>query len=81
MNLYQFYQVAYHLQQLQKLLLPTKTTKMCLWTLQQDKQFFQSNNDSIGLESKRPKRSTLFDIISKELDITPEQAKKIQEHR
>jgi len=42
---------------------------MFLWTLQQEKDFFQSE------------KSPLFDILSKELGIKPEQAERIQERR
>jgi hypothetical protein len=62
-------QVAFHLNQLEKLLCPTKTTKLSLWALQQDKSFFQKS------------KSPLFDILSKELELTPEQTEKIIERR
>ena len=52
--------------QLEKLLLPTQTTKMVLWTVQQDQSFA---------------KSPLFDLIATNLDITKEQTEKIQEHR
>ena len=61
--------VAFHLNQLEKLLLPTKTTKMSLWALQQDKSFFQKA------------KSPMFDLLSKELELTQEQIEKIQERR
>lgn len=62
-------QVAFHLNQLEKLLLPTQTTKMSLWALQQDKSFFQKSS------------SPMFDILSKELNLTTEQVEKIQDRR
>eukprot|EP01038_Epipyxis_sp_PR26KG_P007984 gene7984-10827_t len=62
-------EVAFHLHQLEKLILPTKTTKMCLWTLQQDESFYQKN------------KSPMYDILSKELDLTTEQVQKIQDRR
>ncbi|KAJ1424864.1 hypothetical protein B484DRAFT_451343 [Ochromonadaceae sp. CCMP2298] len=62
-------EVQFHLNQLEKLLLPTKTTKMSLWALQQDKSFFQKN------------KSPMFDLLSKELELTTEQTEKIQERR
>lgn len=55
--------------QLEKLILPTKTTKMCLWALQQDDAFFQKN------------KSPMYDLLSKELEITADQTEKIQERR
>ena len=62
-------EIQFHVDQLEKLLLPTRTTKMCLWTLQQDNNFFV------------PKSSPLFKMLSKELDLLPEQASQIQNHR
>jgi len=61
--------VAFHLNQLEKLLLPTQTTKMSLWALQQDKSFFQKS------------QSPMFDLLSKELELTVEQVEKIQNRR
>jgi len=37
-------QVQFHLNQLESLLLPTQTTKMSLWTLEQDESFFKDTN-------------------------------------
>lgn len=62
-------EVAFHVSQLEKLILPTKTTKMCLWALQQDDVFFQKN------------KSPMYDLLSKELEITADQTEKIQERR
>jgi len=42
---------------------------MSLWALQQDKSFFQTS------------KSPMFSILSKELELTPEQTEKIQERR
>ena len=61
--------MTYHLQQLQRLLRPTKTTKMYLWTLQQEKS--EKNN----------KPTSLFNILTKDLEISEDQAKQIQAHR
>ena len=61
--------MAFHLNQLEKLLLPTKTTKMSLWALQQDKSFFQKS------------QSPMFDLLSKELELTVEQIERIQNRR
>lgn len=62
-------EVGFHLSQLKRLILPTQTTKMCMWTLQQDKSFYQSS------------KSPLWNILSTELGMTAEQAAKIQTHR
>lgn len=55
--------------QLEKLIVPTLTTKMCLWALQQDKGFFQRS------------KSPMYDMLSTALEITAEQSEKIQERR
>ena len=55
--------------QLEKLILPTKTTKMCLWTLQQDDAFFERS------------KSPMFSLLSQELQITEEQAERIHDRR
>lgn len=62
-------EVSFHLQQLEKLVVPTMTTKMCLWTLHQDPSFYQKN------------RSPMFNILCDELELTPEQIEKILEKR
>lgn len=62
-------EVSFHLNQLEKLILPTQTTKMCLWTLQQDKNFYQKS------------KSPMYNILSKELTLSVEQAAKIQDRR
>jgi hypothetical protein len=54
---------------LEKLILPTRTTKLSLWALQQDKSFFQKS------------KSPMFDLLSKELELTAEQTERIQERR
>jgi len=62
-------EVSFHLENLEKLLLPSATTKLGLFTLNQDKQFFQS------------KQSPLWESISKALEITQEQSERIQMSR
>lgn len=54
-------EIAFHLAQLEKLILPTRVTKMILWTLQQDYKFFEEKN------------SPIWGILVKELDMTPDQ--------
>ena len=63
-------ELKFHLQQLKKLATPTTFTKMSLWTLGQNDQFFHN-----------PKRNSLGAILMKELQISPAQAKKIVERR
>lgn len=59
-------EVNFHLNQLEKLAVPTTTTKMILFTMQQDKSFASS---------------PLFDEISANLKLSPDQVEKIQERR
>lgn len=59
-------EINFHLSQLEKLAVPTTTTKMILWTLQQDKSFVSS---------------PLFDEISLNLGLNGEQTEKIQQRR
>jgi DNA repair exonuclease SbcCD ATPase subunit len=59
-------EINFHLNQLEKLAIPTTTTKMILFTIQQDKSFASS---------------PLFDEISANLKLSPDQIEKIQERR
>jgi hypothetical protein len=63
-------ELKFHLQQLNKLATPTTFTKMSLWTLGQNAHFFSN-----------PKRDSLGAILSRELQITSAQARKILERR
>jgi hypothetical protein len=58
------------LDQLEKLIVPTKTTKFCIWALQQG----ETGNFN---EAK----SSLFATLTRELEITPDQANAIRGHR
>jgi hypothetical protein len=58
--------VAFHLGQLEKLFLPTQTSKMLIWTLIQDPIFYEID------------RSPLFKAIATELELSPEQIEKIK---
>ncbi|CAM9316429.1 unnamed protein product [Discosporangium mesarthrocarpum] len=63
-------EVEFHLKQLERQILPTNTTKMSLWTLEQDASFFNNR-----------KKGTLSEIITRELGITDSQVGRIQERR
>lgn len=54
-------EVSFHLDQLEKLVVPTSTTKFCIWTLQQ------------GESNSNEAKSSLFSTLSRELEILPEQ--------
>lgn len=58
-------ELSFHLEQLQRLVNPTNFTKMGLWTL--------------GQNSVSPKHNPIAGILQKELDITPQQGRKILE--
>ncbi|GAB9463028.1 hypothetical protein Gpo141_00000504 [Globisporangium polare] len=63
--------LSYHLHQIERLLLPTQVTKMCIWALRQDDSFWQDEEDETSLPV----------ILAKELGLTEEQKKKIQQQR
>ena len=62
-------EIAFHLAQLEKLILPTRVTKMILWTLQQDYKFFEE------------KSSPIWGILVKELEMTPDQINILKKQR
>ena len=55
--------VVYHLEQLRMLLLPTQVTKMCMWSLHQDDEFYdeEKNQSSWG--------GGIWNILCKELNV------------
>lgn len=61
----------YHMHQIERLLLPTQVTKMCIWALRQDDTFWQDEEDETSLPV----------ILAKELGLSEEQKKKIQQQR
>jgi len=63
-------ELKFHLAQLEKLASPTIFTKMSLWTLGQKESFFLN-----------PKGNPVAGILQKELNITPEQGRKLLMHR
>jgi hypothetical protein len=62
--------VQYHLSQLESLLVPTQTTKMSLWTVQQEDSFFSEEE-----------QGSLSTILFRELEVTDEQKKRITQKR
>jgi len=63
-------ELAFHLNQLEKLAVPANFTKMSLWTLGQNESFYT-----------KPKLNPIAGILRKELDITPVQGRKIISQR
>nr|CCA19477.1 conserved hypothetical protein [Albugo laibachii Nc14] len=63
--------LCYHLHQIERLLLPTQVTKMCIWALRQDDSFWQDEEDETSLPV----------ILAKELGLTDDQKNRIQQQR
>eukprot|EP00752_Nemacystus_decipiens_P003554 g3279.t1 len=63
-------EVEFHLKQLERQIVPTDTTKMSLWTLEQDESFYKDR-----------KRGSLSNILRTELGVSEEQIERIQERR
>jgi len=63
--------LSYHLHQLERLLMPTQVTKMCIWALKQDDSFWEDTEDE----------NSLLSILTHDLGLTDDQKKKIQSHR
>ena len=60
-----------HLEQLETLLVPTKTTKTSLWVLQQDALYAKEAQTGESVASK----------LLRELEITTDQLKQFQQHK
>ena len=61
-------ELTFHLEQLERLAKPTNFTKMTLWTMGQS-------------QGRDPKKNPLAGMLQKELNITPQQGRKILEQR
>ena len=62
--------VRWHLEQAERLLVPTQVTKMALWTVQQDDAFYEERE-----------ADSLSKIIFRELQLTDKQKNMIRSHR
>ena len=67
--------IRYHIDQLEGLLQPTIVTKMGLWSLHQDDEFYE---DKMGKQSIG---QSIWNILCKELNVTDTQKKKIMSYR
>lgn len=67
--------VEFHLEQLKALLLPNQVSKMTMWSLEQDDEFYdeKKNKETYG--------GGIWNMICKELELTEVQKKKLIEHR
>mmetsp|Transcript_35469 Transcript_35469/g.56738 ORF Transcript_35469/g.56738 Transcript_35469/m.56738 type:complete len:267 (-) Transcript_35469:2207-3007(-) len=67
-----------HMEQLERLLLPTQVTKMCMWSLHQDDDFYESTSShSIDAGGE----GSIWAIVMKEIEASNEQKEKIKGHR
>ena len=67
--------LKYHLGQVRRFMMPTQVTKMALWSLQQDDDFYAYKVDENG------RAETLWDIISRDMHVTEDQKQKLMEFR
>jgi len=77
--------VGYHLAQVERLLLPTQVTRMCLWSLQQPDSFYDDPEPLPAIDGQElPASSTvdiggsLWQLLSKELELSREQMSQIK---
>ena len=68
----------YHLDYLEKLLVPTQVTKMGLWTLDQEDDFYQ---DGSATSMSGAAENSIWHILCRECDVTEEQKSRIVSHR
>eukprot|EP00939_MAST-03C_sp_MAST-3C-sp1_P002123 g2123.t1 len=76
--------LRYHVRELKKLMLPTSVTKLCVWGLQQEDEFFKDAPSSSGPSAAdRPDESgdSLWGIICGKLELTEEQRRGIMKNR
>jgi len=66
-------EVHFHLAQLERLMLPTKNTKMVLWTIAQDEMYTGATDPVAG--------PSLLSILTEEVGFTDSQIAKLSEHR
>lgn len=67
--------IRYHIDQLEGLLQPTIVTKMGLWSLHQDDEFYEDE------QGKQTIGQSIWNILCKELNVTDAQKKKIMSYR
>ncbi|GBG32439.1 Hypothetical Protein FCC1311_086642 [Hondaea fermentalgiana] len=67
-----------HMEQLERLLLPTQVTKMCMWSLHQDDDFYDSTSEQ-NLNASGA--GSIWSMIMREIGASEEQKEKIKGHR
>jgi uncharacterized coiled-coil protein SlyX len=63
--------VEKHMDQLDYLLAPTQLSKLCMWSLHQDEEFFKSTGGD----------DSLWAVMCREIDATPEQQEQFKKYR
>eukprot|EP00499_Haloplacidia_sp_CaronLabIsolate_P011187 CAMPEP_0196769924 /NCGR_PEP_ID=MMETSP1104-20130614/826_1 /TAXON_ID=33652 /ORGANISM="Cafeteria sp., Strain Caron Lab Isolate" /LENGTH=382 /DNA_ID=CAMNT_0042140027 /DNA_START=116 /DNA_END=1260 /DNA_ORIENTATION=+ len=69
--------LKYHLDQVQKLMTPTQVTKMCMWSLNQDDEFYEEE----VREDDLPTSGTIWHQLARHLEVTEEQKQRIKSLR
>jgi hypothetical protein len=69
----------YHLDYLEKLLVPTQVTKMGLWSLDQEDEFYEADGSSLSMSGQA--QNSIWHILCNELDLTEEQKQQTISHR
>jgi hypothetical protein len=69
----------YHLDYLEKLLVPTQVTKMGLWSLDQEDEFYEATGSSSSMSGQA--QNSIWHILCDELNVTEEQKQRIVSHR
>jgi Spy/CpxP family protein refolding chaperone len=68
--------VQKHMDQLDRLLAPTQISKLCMWSLHQDDEFFRST--SISADGSH---DSLWAVMCREIEATPEQQDQFKKYR
>lgn len=70
--------LVYHMEELERLLLPTQVTKMCMWSLKQEDDFFKDDvDDQVALSTG----GSIWTILCQYLGVNEEQKEKVKEKR
>ena len=68
--------VEKHMDQLDRLLAPTQISKLCMWSLHQDDEFFRSTTIPDGDSA-----DSLWAVMCREIEATPEQQEQFKKYR
>lgn len=74
--------IRYHLDHLEKLLVPTQVTKMGLWSLHQEDEFYEEGQSAISSTAMSGSvQNSIWHILCEHLKVTDEQKARIKGHR